>query len=46
LTFGIVIVHVERNRIEYYRPIFSALLDAAGRVRAGEVLHVTASQKS
>jgi predicted nuclease of predicted toxin-antitoxin system len=42
LTFGIIIVHVKRNRIEYYEPIFPALLDAVNRVRAGQVVHVTA----
>ena len=42
LTFGIVIVHVTKNRIEYYRPIFTALVAAVARVKAGEVIHVTA----
>ncbi len=42
LSFGIVVVHVKRNRIEYYRPIFSILVDAAERVKPGEVVHVTA----
>jgi hypothetical protein len=43
LTFGIVIVHVHRNRIEYYRPLFPALVDAVERIRPGEVIHVPAS---
>jgi predicted nuclease of predicted toxin-antitoxin system len=42
LTFGIVVVHVKRDRIEYYRPIFPALADVVERVRAGEVIHVAA----
>jgi predicted nuclease of predicted toxin-antitoxin system len=42
LAFGIVIVHVPKNRIDYYRPIFTALLAAAESVRPGEVLHVSA----
>ena len=42
LTFGIVIVHVKRNRIEYYRPIFPALVEAVERVKAGGVIHVWA----
>jgi predicted nuclease of predicted toxin-antitoxin system len=42
LRFGIVIVHVKRNRIEYYKPIFPALVDAVERVRPGEVVHVKA----
>ena len=42
LAMGIVIVHVPRNRMEYYRPLFPALVDAVERVKAGEVIHVTA----
>jgi hypothetical protein len=33
ITFGIVIVHVPRNRIDYDRPIFAELLAAAESVR-------------
>lgn len=40
LSFGIVIVHVSRNRMEYYRPLFSELLDAVERIKPGEVIHV------
>lgn len=40
LTFGIVIVHVSRNRMEYYSPMFPALLAAVERIKAGEVVHV------
>jgi len=43
LKFGIVIIHVKRNRMEYYRPLFPALLDAIGRVKAGEIIHVNAA---
>jgi len=43
LTFGIVIVHVPRNRMEYYRPLFPALVDAVERVKAGEIVHVSAA---
>ena len=42
LTIGIVIVHVTKNRIDYYRPIFAELLAAAESVRPGEVIHVHA----
>lgn len=42
LAFGIVIVHVARNRMEYYRPLFAALEDALGRAKPGEVVHVRA----
>jgi predicted nuclease of predicted toxin-antitoxin system len=41
ISFGIVIVHVKRNRIEYYAPLFPALVDAIERVKRGEVLHVS-----
>ena len=42
LTFGIVIAQVPKNRIEYYRPLFTALADAVERVKAGEVFRVSA----
>jgi hypothetical protein len=42
LTFGIVIVHVTKNRIEYYRPLFTALKAAVEAVGPGEVIHVRA----
>ncbi len=44
LTFGIIIVHVPRNRMEYYRPLFPALVDALGRAKPGEIVHVSAPQ--
>lgn len=40
LSFGIVIVHVERNTITFYRPIFPQLLQAVAMIRAGDVVHV------
>jgi hypothetical protein len=40
LNFGIVIVHVARNRMEFYRPLFRELLDAVERVKPGQVIHV------
>jgi|HubBroStandDraft_6_1064221.scaffolds.fasta_scaffold1367594_1 hypothetical protein len=39
-SFGIVIVHVARNKINFYRPVFPQLLKAAATIRAGEVVHV------
>lgn len=42
LTFGIVIVHVSRNRMEDYRPLFPALQNALAQAKAGEVVHVSA----
>jgi predicted nuclease of predicted toxin-antitoxin system len=40
LDFGIVILHARRNRIEYYLPLFPALLAAIEAIRPGEVIHV------
>lgn len=42
LRFGIVIVHVRKNRMEYYRPLVPALLAAIERVKPGQVVHVPA----
>ncbi len=41
LTFGIVIVHVLKNRMEHYLPLFAALADAVERVKPGGVIHVS-----
>ena len=41
LSFGIVVVHVARNKIEFYRPLFPQLLNAVATVRAGQVVHVS-----
>ena len=40
LPFGIVIVHVTRNKINFYRPLFVQLLNAVATIRVGEVVHV------
>jgi len=40
LTFGIVVVHVTRNSLLCYEPIFNEILLAAETVRAGEVAHI------
>lgn len=40
LSLGIVIVHVTRNKVVFYRELASDLLAAVTKVRAGEVLHV------
>lgn len=37
-TFGIVMVHVPRNKVDLYRALASELLDAVARVRPGEVV--------
>lgn len=41
LSFGIVVVHVERNKIAFYRPLFPQLHSAAAMVRPGQVVHVS-----
>ena len=41
LRFGIVVVHVARNKIEYYRPLFPQILNAVVTVRPGQVVHVS-----
>lgn len=43
LSFGIVIVHVARNKIDFYRPLFPQLLNVIATVRAGQVVHVPSS---
>jgi hypothetical protein len=40
LSFGIVIVHVARNKIVFYRPLFPELREAVATITAGEVVHV------
>jgi hypothetical protein len=44
LSFGIVIVHVARNKVEFYYALRSELLDAVARVKPGEVVHVRADK--
>ena len=44
LSFGIVIVHVARNKVGYYRALAPQLLDAVARVSPGEVVHVRAEK--
>jgi hypothetical protein len=40
LSFGIVIVHVSRNKITFYRPLYPQLLTAVATIRRGQVVHV------
>jgi hypothetical protein len=37
---GVVIVAVHKNEVAHYRAVEKELLDAAGRVRPSEVIHV------
>jgi hypothetical protein len=41
MPFGIVIVHVARNKFAFYRPLFPQLRDAIATVKAGHVVHVS-----
>jgi hypothetical protein len=38
-----VVARVPRNEIAAFRPVFAALLEAATRVKAGEIIHVESS---
>ena len=40
LQFGIVIVHVPRNEMRFFRPIFGKLLDTVRTIRPGQIVHV------
>jgi hypothetical protein len=40
LRLGFVVARVQNNEIASYRPLFGALLSAAGSVKPGEVVHV------
>ncbi len=42
LKFGIVIVHVRRNRMDYFLPLAAQLLEALERVQPGTIEHVAA----
>lgn len=45
LKLGIIIAHVASNEICSYQSIFTALLDAATNIRAGEILYVHAGNR-
>ena len=40
LRFGILIIHVPRNKVEFYRPLFGQMKAAVARIKPGEVIHV------
>jgi hypothetical protein len=40
LSIGIVIVHVPKNKVEFYRPAVSSILNAIVSVGKGQVIHV------
>jgi hypothetical protein len=41
-SFGIVILHVRKNTLKFYEPIFNLILAAAETVAAGQVVHMAA----
>lgn len=40
LRFGLVIVHIAKNKVEFYRPIFGRMESAVARIKPGEVIHI------
>jgi hypothetical protein len=40
LTFRIIIVHVAKNSLEFYRPLFGQMQIALAQLKPGQVLHV------
>jgi len=39
-AFGFLIIHVQKNKVRFYRPLASQIADAMDRVKPGEVIHV------
>jgi hypothetical protein len=42
--FGILIVHVAKNKVEFYRPLLALIQIALEKVRPGDVLHVRSGE--
>ena len=40
LRFGLLIIHVPRNKVEFYRPLFGQMQAAAAQIKPGEVIHL------
>ena len=40
LRFGLLILHVQRNKVEFYRPLFGQMQAAVARIKPGEVSHI------
>ena len=40
LRFGLLIIHVPRNKVEFYRPLFGQMQAAIAQVKPGEVIHI------
>ena len=43
LSFGLLIIHVARNKVEFYRPLFGRMQAAIAGVKPGEVIHIHGS---
>ena len=40
LRFGLLIIHVERNKVDFYRPLFEQMRSALSELDSGQVIHV------
>ena len=40
LRFGLLIIHVPRNKVDFYRPLFGQMQAAIAQVKPGEVIHI------
>lgn len=40
-SFGIVVIHVARNKIAFYRPLFPQIRNAIATAGPGQVVHVS-----
>jgi len=38
--FGLLIIHVPRNKVEFYRPLFGRMQTAITLIKPGEVIHI------
>jgi hypothetical protein len=41
LSLGVIVVHVRKNQMPYYRAIQQDLLDAMQRIAPGRIIHVS-----
>jgi len=40
LRFGLLIIHVPKNKVEFYRPLFGQMQAAAAQIEPGKVIHI------
>ena len=43
IRFGLLIIHVPRNKVEFYRPLFGQMQAAIMQLKPGEVIHIHAA---